>query len=349
MVLVGWAYALAFAPGRTPREVSGPAGQQPVTCPAAPCAGVGSLGLATDGDDVLVLLGTPAPGPVPPPRATATPTAAGPTSAGPTASRAGTGAPSTPPAAGTSRPATARPATAGPTPPASVPAPFPTAPAGTDRIELSFGGVPQQVLLERDGDGREWRVESSGRVWTAVAAGAGGYDVVRLPGPAPGSRWSAVVGDARVPARGEAPVARLDRPRDGVGRQPLQWAVGAGLAALLLGLYAYQRASARALRGAVRSIGYGLILVLGLPVLADRLRNSAPDLPGLLGFLASLAPLAALAVAAALARTLTAWVPPATVPSRGLRIATAAAVVALLALLGYAGELAITRWFPGAG
>ena len=205
------------------------------------------------------------------------------------------------------------------------------------------------VILDETGDDRSWQVGNGRLTWTAVASRAGPFDVVRLPGQPPSMRWSASLEGVRTPARGSAIVVELARPREAIAQRPAQWLAGAVLLGVLVALHGYHSASRRALRGTVRSIAFGGMALVGIPLLAQ-LQDVAPDVPQLVRVAMILAPLLALAVAAATARLLTAAVPaPDVPPPRSLRLATALAALVLLALAAYTAELVIARYFPGLG
>jgi len=157
------------------------------------------------------------------------------------------------------------------------------------------------------------------------------------------------VDGVRVPAQGSSPVVELARPRDAIAQRPAPWLAGALLVSLLVALHGYHTASRRALRASLRSLAFGLLAVVGAPLLAAQFQDTAPGLPQLQRVALTLAPLLALAVAAATGRVLAARAPAADVPTPGLRLATALAALTLLALAAYTAELAVARLLPGLG
>ena len=355
MVALGWAYTVSYAPGAAPRAMPEGADQVvpvPATCPTPPCAPptVSSVGVATDGDDTLVLLSRPAPAPPGesggPSRPATFPSAAGasPTPRAP-AARSTTTTSSSLSSAGRSTVAPSPTAgrTIGPSP-----SPSPSRAAGP-RLVLSFEGSTRRLSLDGDSDGRSWRVDDGTRTWIALARQAGTLDVVRLPGHPPSGRWSTTVDGVRVPAQGSSPVVELARPRDAIAQRPAPWLAGALLVSLLVALHGYHTASRRALRASLRSLAFGLLAVVGAPLLAAQFQDTAPGLPQLQRVALTLAPLLALAVAAATGRVLAARAPAADVPTPGLRLATALAALTLLALAAYTAELAVARLLPGLG
>lgn len=234
---------------------------------------------------------------------------------------------------------------------ATIPAATVPAPAAEPRVVLTFERPSRAVVLERRGGGATWRVDTDGSNWTTTASRAGSVDVVRLPDGMPAARWSASVNGARTPTEGSAAVAELARPRDGLAKRPARWQAEAGLVAVLtvalVALHGRYSAGRRALHGALRSIGFGVLTVFCMPLLVAQLRARVPDSPDLLTAAAVLAPLLAFAVAAGVARLATARVPTAGEAPAGLRLLTGLTAVALVAFLGYAGELASVRFFPG--
>jgi hypothetical protein len=337
MVVIGLAYTLSYAPGAAPRDVQGLDGRLVPVCPAGPCppGTVDSIGIASDGDDVLVLLSSATPANQPTPSGSASPPT--PSSVNPLPSS---------PENGTLAPSEAAASRASASPTADGTAPTPGASA-TIRLILTLEDPAQRVVLDRRDSGRDWQVDTGEHTWTAAASRAASLDVLRLPGVAAPARWSATLGGVPAPARGSAALIELPRPRDSVTGNPAGWLAGAVFLSTLVALHAYHSASRRSLRATLRAIGFGALTLFGTPVVVGLARDGAPALPGLLLPVLLLTPLLTLGIAATAATVLTGRAPATGVPPQALRLATALAGVLLLAVLAYTAELTAARYLPG--
>jgi hypothetical protein len=189
--------------------------------------------------------------------------------------------------------------------------------------------------------------DARGVTYPTLAAVDRGVLAVRVPGGPPGARWAATVDGERVPSRGFAAVARPRRPRDVLGANPAESVVVGLFVALVVAPRGYRSASRPGLRAGLGALLFGLVTVTGAAPLVSALHARAVA-PGLVVVVTLLA---APAVVLALAGRLGDVVPLRRAPDGEvgipLRVATAVVAVALVAVLGYAGESALARFVPG--
>src|SRR5512144_1101970 len=217
-----------------------------------------------------------------------------------------------------------------------------------DRIVVAFERSARTLTLDRGGSGAGWTVtDPRGVRYPTLAADDRGVLALRVPGPPPAPRWAATVAGERVPSRGFAPVARPPRPRDALLDNPAASVIVALFVALVVAPRGYRTASRRVLRAGLRALLFGLAVVVGLRPLVSAL-HAAAVAPGLVVAAILLAvPAVVLALAVRLGDVVPAGRTPDVDVGTPVRAATAVVAVALVAVLGYAGEGALARFVPG--